>query len=662
MLATPWEELHARTAELQEAVQALTVENARRLQVEERLLLVLDHAPIAMIMLDADGIVTLCEGREVPLLGFDPDGFIGRSIFDLYAEQPSLHDVFRRALAGENLMVTEKLNSGLVWEGRWVGLRGDDGQPAGAICVASHITQRYLAEQRVAVQYAVAHALAFATDLSDVMPAILSNLCESLGWEFAACWLVDPSSDSLRCTSTHVAPGSQASPFAEASRQMAIGRDKGLIGRAWHRGLPVWWPNLRRESHFLRLEPAVAGGLEGALAFPIRGRSAVLGVIELYNRRIEPVDGQMLDVIGTLGSQIGQFIERDQALQAQREMEARYRSIIDGMPSALIIVDPQGRVEAANPAVRHMFGYDVELLVGRSVLSLLVPQPEHGEPDFMQQSYQRAVGRLTEWQGRRQNGDAFPLLLAVCPFLAPEGFRVALIGQDISRLRELDRLKKDFIAMVSHELRTPLTAIRSSLDLLGDGTFGCLPAEAGEVVTMAARETARMTSLINDLLDLSQIESGKLDLNPALVPCSDVFEQARNAVLPIANKFGIALQFPATGTVILADAERLIQVLVNLLSNAIKFSEPGSRVEVTLAEGDEGVTIAVVDQGCGIPPELHDMIFEPFAKVGGQARQLLPGTGLGLAICRTIIEAHGGTVGLHSVPAQGSTFWLRLPR
>jgi PAS domain S-box-containing protein len=381
--------------------------------------------------------------------------------------------------------------------------------------------------------------------------------------------------------------------------------------------------------------------------------------------------GAFLLVVTSRATQVEELVVRRTA-ELQRELlehrrtgevlsasEARYRAILDHMIGGMITFDGQSRIESVNPAAERIFGAREDELVGRSLALLMAEAPAVDPGPFMRRVHKTAIGRVTEWQGRRANGETFPFEVALFQFDTPDGERFAANIQDISERREVDRLKSEFVATVSHELRTPLTSIRGSLGLLAAGVAGEIPGQGRELVRLAERNAVRLTALINDILDFERLESGKAEMQLAVVGLQPLFEQSVESVRAFADEQKITLVFEPSGARVLADADRIVQVLVNLLSNAIKFSQPGRKVRIWAeAEPDSRMRIFVKDQGRGIPPNHRQRIFERFAQVEAADKR---GTGLGLAICKAIVEHHGGRIGVESEVGVGSTFWFELP-
>jgi len=352
--------------------------------------------------------------------------------------------------------------------------------------------------------------------------------------------------------------------------------------------------------------------------------------------------------------------DREKTEQALRESRARSESIIANMINGLITVDERTIIESVNPAAVRIFGYQSEELVGQQ-LAVLVPGHIEHKGEFLKASFKKAIGRLTEWEGRRKNGEVFPFDMSLFAFETAGRRHFAGNIRDLTQKRQIETMKKNFVSTVSHELRTPLTSIRGSLGLLAGGVFGPLPDEATEAVSLAERNTIRLISLINDILDFEKIESGTVELHFEPVLMHSLVERSIDAVRGVALERRIMIDTSVCDREVLADADRAIQVMVNLLSNAIKFSEEDSTVTVECIESPGWVETRVTDRGRGIPASHRELIFERFQQVDSADSRKKGGTGLGLAISKAIIEQHGGSIGVESEVGKGSTFFFRLP-
>ena len=237
------------------------------------------------------------------------------------------------------------------------------------------------------------------------------------------------------------------------------------------------------------------------------------------------------------------------------------------------------------------------------------------------------------------------------------------VAERTAQLAEANRHKSEFLASMSHELRTPLNAIIGFSEALDARMFGELNDKQAEYVRDIHTSGQHLLSLINDILDLSKVEAGRMELEIAELDLDPAIEGALGLVKERAARTGIALSAevaPDTGPV-RADARRVKQILLNLLSNAVKFTPPGGQVAVRARRAGEAVEIAVADNGIGIAPEDHGKIFEEFRQAGTDYTRKAEGTGLGLALTRRLVELHGGTIRVESEPGKGSTFTFTIP-
>jgi signal transduction histidine kinase len=233
---------------------------------------------------------------------------------------------------------------------------------------------------------------------------------------------------------------------------------------------------------------------------------------------------------------------------------------------------------------------------------------------------------------------------------------------DISDRKATERMKDEFVSVVSHELRTPLTSIYGALKLLVTNPESELSEDDSEMLTIAVTNTERLIRLVNDILDLERIKSGKIKMDKQPCDTADLLDKAVEVMLPMANSHNINLVAEPISITVNADRDRIHQTLTNLLSNAIKFSPSNSSIWLTVDEREQEVLFKVSDRGRGIPADNLKRIFEKFQQVNASDSRDKGGTGLGLTICYKIIEEHGGRIWAESQLNQGSTFYFTLPK
>ena len=337
--------------------------------------------------------------------------------------------------------------------------------------------------------------------------------------------------------------------------------------------------------------------------------------------------------------------------QPPSESARRMETLLEALPAGVIIVGPDGRIAAVNASAASMFGIAPERAVGRALIESVrsyeldrrvTAALSHGIEESSELTFIAATERRLHVATRAvDRGD---------------GRREALIvAVDRTRMVELESMRRDFVSNVSHELRSPLTAIKIMTETLQDGAD---QAAAKEFLENIARETDRMIALVEDLLDLARLESGRLDLRFDSVDLSALVRDAVRSQSTRASKLGIRLEAvtPPNGTAIAGDRDMLTQVVVNLLDNALRNTSSGGAVTARVSSNGSAVAVEVEDTGVGIASDALPHVFERFFVVDRSRAKAKGGTGLGLAIVKHIVEAHGGSVEAHSELGRGSLF------
>ena len=378
-------------------------------------------------------------------------------------------------------------------------------------------------------------------------------------------------------------------------------------------------------------------------------------------------------------SVLNQRLERQlgELEEARSQVEASGRKLAlfaERAPIAIFELDAAGLITHVNPGGELLFGYASAELVGHHVKERLV-LPEFA-PEFERQ-WQQLIASREPLQGLRIRSPRRDGLEVVCawtvtPLVNPEDDVIAVIaqGQDITRELEAERMKKEFTSTLSHELRTPLTSIIGSLQLINSGVLGDMTQDVAELTAVAERNGTRLLDLINDLLDIEKIESGKLTLVPEVFRLGELIRETLVLNKAFGERFKVRFEYRAetrpggapSDAAVHADRKRLIQVMTNLLSNSAKFSPEGGTVEITLEEDGTLLRVGIHDRGPGIPDAFRSRIFGRFAQADSTTARQKGGTGLGLAISKRLVEMMQGRIGFDAREGGGTTFWFELPR
>ena len=339
---------------------------------------------------------------------------------------------------------------------------------------------------------------------------------------------------------------------------------------------------------------------------------------------------------------------------------------VENVSGGVAVVDRDLKLMLWNQAFVDLFDYAPDSVTGgrdaRELIRLTAQRGElgPGDPDLIVEGFVQSIrasdSRRLEMQ--RRNGRILDIRRE-----SIRGGRFIMTARDVTQERQISRLKDELVSTVSHELRTPLTAISGALGLMAGGAAGDLPDRAKQLVAIGSKNAERLIHLVNDLLDMDKLQSGKLVFHFDERELGLLLTESVEQIEPYAERFGVklALERPSEAVVAKVDSNRLCQVMTNLLSNACKFSPSGGTVRISLQRAGDSAQISVADEGPGISPEFRARLFKRFEQEEGAHQQGHAGTGLGLAISKAIVEAHGGSIALDPAAEKGATFRVELP-
>jgi len=410
-------------------------------------------------------------------------------------------------------------------------------------------------------------------------------------------------------------------------------------------------------------------GVISVAMVPIVSKQRSMGFIAVGSKKHHKFTQREVRLLLAFSSQLGSALENAQLYDEVNKEKAYIENLVDNAGDAIISTDVEDRILTWNHGAEVTFGYSKEETLGQS-LTILLPSHRAEELEEIRDKVRlTGVIRNLEVRRIRKDGIVIEASLAVSPIRDKDDNVIGFLhlARDITekkryeqRLKELDQMKSAFVSNVSHELRTPLTAIKASADNMLDRLLGDLNEKQTGYLTRIKSNSDRLARLINDLLDLSTIEAGKINLRPTNLPLITLLREAAESLRPVATEKLIDLKLVCAdaGVCAWADRDKVIQVLMNLIGNALKFTPPRGTVTVAVMKHDASWTqISVTDTGPGVPVEEVNKVFGRFYQVDRTGK----GTGLGLAISKALVEMHGGKIWVESEVGKGSTFCFTLP-
>jgi PAS domain S-box-containing protein len=580
------------------------------------------------------------------------------------------------------------------------------------------VAERQRTERLLSLQYVITRVLAGANSLAEAAPLILRIMGENQSWHVGELWEVDDGESFLRCIDIWHLDDQETVEVLKQRREVRLERGSGLPGRVWERQLPLWIPDLAAEDG--------GGELRGGVAIPLRNGLNVIGVMAFYCReQREPNDDQH-SMMTALGGQIGQFIERKRIEQGLRDSEERYRSVIAALDEGILLVDSQGRLLAANASAERILALPASRMIGAPstapfpgatdedghrvadeslpfLHTLRTGEPRQNvvvgigrdgaAPVWITMNSQPLIhfGQNRPYAAMASFSDITARKAAEASLRAAHAELESRVERRTSQLMEANgRLQREveerervqgelrqaketadtanqaksaFLANMSHELRTPLNAVIGFSELLEQEIFGPLNDKQRSYVGNVLVSGRHLLQLVNDILDISKVEAGRMDLAYELTAVGGIVDVVRSVIQAVAAKKGInlAVDVPDNLPGIRVDPGRIKQVLYNLIANAIKFTPSGGTVRLAARAEQSELIVTVSDTGIGIAREDLPRLFREFEQLAQSSGVRPEGTGLGLALTRRLVELHGGRVEVESEPGCGSTFSVRLP-
>ncbi|MBI2090468.1 MAG: PAS domain S-box protein [Deltaproteobacteria bacterium] len=531
-----------------------------------------------------------------------------------------------------------------------------------------HKRERLGRTRELAALLTIAETATQSLDTDKILQDTLDKSVDLLGLDVGDIRILDPDTRNLV---VRVARGLTSSEFLAV--KISLDSPKRIVGKiVFETQKPYIATDIRKDPTF-KTRTLEQEGVISAAFVPIRSKKRVLGQLTVGSRRLHRFSKTEIDLLMAFGSQLGAALENAQLYEEVSKSKAYIENLVENAGDAIISTDTGDRILTWNRGAEVIFGYTKQEAVGNSLSILLTPGHSQELEEIRNKVVVAGVIRNLEVRRNRKDGTLIDAAVAVSPIRDKDESVIGFLhlAKDITekkryekRLKELDKMKSDFVSSVSHELRTPLTAIKGSADNMLDGITGPLNEKQVRYLTRIKSNADRLARLINDLLDLSRIEAGKIDLRPTSLPVVLLTKEVAETLRPVAAEKLISLEVesPDAEVTAWADRDKLTQVLVNLIGNAVKFTPAHGRVSVAVQrDGEEWVKVSVADTGLGIPSEETNRIFDRFYQVARADKQKTKGTGLGLAISKALVELHGGKIWVESEVGRGSSFCFSLP-
>ncbi len=528
---------------------------------------------------------------------------------------------------------------------------------------------------RIEALYRIASQVASSLDVGQILHRTLEIVVQTTGADQGFVLLIDPQTGTLvRRAAVGIPDHLPVTGLPTRFR-----RGEGLGGWVVAHKEPTIIPEL---SHDPRWIPGAEWeDQRSGLAVPIEMAGEILGALLLFSSApgfftedhlhlVEAAAAQIANAVNNanLYDLIRQQAEDLGAMLKQQQVEAaKSQAILDGVADGVLFADASGKVVLFNPAAERILEIPRQQAIGRSIREMLGLYGVEGRKwlEALEDWAIHPADRTPEdfVAERLQLGTRVVSVHASPVIRGTEYLGTVSVFRDITAEVEADRAKSEFISTVSHELRTPMTSIKGYADLLMLGMAGSLSEQQKHFISIIRNNAERMVALVNDLLDISRIESGRIQLELRAVVIHEVIYQVISTLQGRAQNKGLTLevQIPENLPAVWGDANRVAQILTNLISNAIQYTPPGGKVTISAHPNRDMMEISVADTGIGISRENQQKIFDRFFRADDPLVQETPGTGLGLPITASLVQMHGGQIWVESELGEGSIFTFTLP-
>ncbi|RLD00576.1 MAG: hypothetical protein DRI77_00210 [Chloroflexi bacterium] len=526
---------------------------------------------------------------------------------------------------------------------------------------------------RVETLYRITAQLSASLDLDRVLNRSLELVVAAVEAERASILMLNRQSGQL----IYRAALGEESKLPLGGKPTRFSRDQGLAGWVIKHRQPTIVADIQRDPRWVKSQNKnKKRKYRSALVVPLLSGDQVLGTLLLFHTQIDYFNQDHLRLVKAASAQIANAIgnaelynlireqteQLGRTLKDQRIEAVKSQSILEGVADGVMVADANSNIILVNAAAERILELPRKKVLGRmtnEMLGLYGSQAQDWMETITRWARQPEAYTVGEYLAAQlDTGDRIVSVHLAPVLMGDEFLGTVSVFRDVTANVEAEKAKSEFVSTVSHELRTPMTSIKGYADLLMMGAVGALTEKQRDFLSIIRDNTDRLTALVNELLDISLIESGKVELSPSVMSVEDVTDRVITTIKTRAQDKDLILRqdIPSDLPHVFADADRVTQILTNLIANACQYTSPGGEIVVSASVHDEKVYITVHDTGIGIAPENMDKIFSRFFRADDPLVQEVPGTGLGLAIVKSLVEMHGEQIWVESKPGVGSTF------
>lgn len=538
------------------------------------------------------------------------------------------------------------------------------------LVVARDISARKRLEQRSTMENRIAKTITESAPNINVARQLLEDIAVTFHWQFGDIWMQNQKTNELELFDYWQQPGYDFTAFERRARVLSFKKGVGLPGQVWESGKPKWISSIADEPKFIRGLEAKTSMLNTAFAFPLVVEQTTVGVVEFFtDAKIEELSSELVEAFLSIGATLGQFIKQrltnDEIRKRNVDLQ-KYLLAIEWTEDAVVITDEDAIVQYANKAAEKMNGYTRSEMMGQKSGKLwggLMPKEFYENMWHTIKTLHKPF--TSEIRNRRKNGEEYIALVNISPVFDELGVPRFFVAteRDITRAKEIDRAKTEFVSLASHQLRTPITAINWYSEILLSGDMGKITKKQRVYLEEIYNGGRRLVMLVNSLLNVSRVELGTFVIQPSPLNPVDICATALKDVELMAEHKSITITKDIAHDIPRMSADAgLMQILFqNLITNAVEYTKDGGRVTITLKKQADDLYFSVADTGIGIPSADQDKIFGKMYRADNARDIKTYGTGLGLYIVKAILDEVGGKIWFESVENKGTTFFMTVP-